>query len=45
MDQITSIKNTGDRHEEADALLYEVLEGLGYSEGVQIFNHMEKWYS
>ena len=31
-------------HINADKLMYKVLESLGYSEGVQIFKEMTKWY-
>ena len=32
-------------HFEADELLCEVLESLGYELGVQMFREKEKWYS
>jgi hypothetical protein len=32
-------------HGKADDLLCEVLESLGYSDGVQIFVEMDKWYA
>jgi hypothetical protein len=32
-------------HYNADMTMCELLEKLGYSEGVEIFMNMEKWYS
>jgi hypothetical protein len=32
-------------HLQADALMCEVLEELGYEEGVKIFEHAAKWYA
>ncbi len=32
-------------HMEADDLLCEVLEELGYQEGISIFRKQDKWYS
>lgn len=32
-------------HEEADALMCEVLEQLGYSAGIEVFDFMPKWYA
>jgi len=32
-------------HEQSDLLMKEILESLGYGEGVKIFNHMPKWYA
>lgn len=34
-----------DAHMDADALMMNVLESLGYGEGVEIFDSMEKWYA
>lgn len=31
-------------HGEADDLLCQMLEELGYKEGVELFRDMEKWY-
>jgi hypothetical protein len=33
------------RHVEADKLMCAFLEGLGFSEGVKIFEEMERWYA
>ena len=33
------------RHAMADELMCELLEALGYEEGIEIFDDMEKWYS
>lgn len=33
------------RHEDADALMCEVLTSLGYDEGVKSFVEMSKWYA
>lgn len=32
-------------HIEADQLMCEVLEELGFSEGIEIFKRHERWYS
>ena len=32
-------------HEKADSLLCEALRDLGYGEGVEIFETLEKWYT
>ena len=32
-------------HIDADELMCELLESLGYREGVRYFKEMEKWYS
>ena len=32
-------------HIELDKLMCDVLAELGYSDGVEIFRHSEKWYS
>lgn len=34
-----------DKHIDADELMCELLESLGYREGVRFFKEMEKWYS
>ena len=34
-----------DKHVRADDLMCKVLDSLGYSVGVKIFQDMEKWYS
>ena len=31
-------------HKEADDLMCKVLEGLGYEDGIEIFNRNPKWY-
>lgn len=33
------------RHAQADDLLCELLDQLGYGEGVKIFRHTSKWYA
>ena len=37
--------DTEGRHEMADELMCELLEAMGYEEGIEIFDDMEKWYS
>ena len=32
-------------HGDADALMCQILESLGYGEGVKIFRKMGKWYA
>jgi hypothetical protein len=36
--------DTEETHRLADSLLCEVLNDLGYTEGVHIFNNIDKWY-
>ena len=33
------------KHEQADALICELLNALGYEQAVLIFEKMEKWYA
>ena len=33
------------QHRDADHLMCKVLRSLGYGDGVDIFNEMNKWYS
>lgn len=35
----------GDAHVDADMLMCNVLESLGYGEGIKVFKSAEKWYS
>ncbi len=35
----------GDAHVDADMLMCNVLESLGYGEGIRVFKVAEKWYS
>ena len=37
--------DTEGRHAMADELMCELLEAMGYEEGIEIFDDMEKWYS
>ena len=37
--------NLGDAHLDADMLMCNVLESLGYGEGIKVFKAAEKWYS
>jgi hypothetical protein len=37
--------NPEESHIDADDLMCEVLEQLGYQEGVKIFRHADKWYA
>lgn len=34
-----------DRHVDADNLMCQILRSLGYGEGIDIFEKMDKWYS
>ena len=45
MQEIDDEYGTEDGHIKADDLMCEVLEWLGYDEGVEIFRQMYKWYS
>ena len=47
MQKIADIEPLGDVHAHitADNLMCQLLRTLGYSEGVEIFENMEKWYS
>jgi hypothetical protein len=35
---------TGDWHEEADAIMCELLKQLGYGEGIEIYLSRERWF-
>ena len=39
------VPNVEELHKAADDILCEVLESLGYIEGVEIFKSMPKWYA
>lgn len=39
-----SKENREDRHMDGDDLMCEILTDLGYGDGVEIFECMEKWY-
>ena len=45
MKEIEKMGDIEDRHVEADNLLCEVLESMGYSAGTKIFREMRKWYA
>ena len=46
MKEIAEIKHDDEgRHREADKLLCEVLDSLGYGAGVKIFEGIGKWYA
>lgn len=45
MKEVESIGDIEDRHREADKLLCEVLESLGYAAGTKVFKEMRKWYA
>lgn len=42
LDDETDVK---DFHIEADKLMCEALEELGFSEGIEIFKRHERWYA
>ena len=47
-DAMKKIADNGDTeydHMDADDLMIEVLTSLGYGEGAEIFDCMDKWYS
>lgn len=43
--QGTNIADIEGRHRQADEYMLEILEGLGYEEGCNLFRRMAKWYS
>lgn len=45
MERCALIEDKEDRHILADKLMMSVLIGLGYIEGVEIFEDMGKWYA
>ncbi len=48
MKEIFAAGARGDRegqHMDADDLMCELLESLGYKEGVEIFRQADKWYA
>lgn len=45
MQRLAENNDIEDRHCEMDNLMCELLEHLGYSEGVKIYNDTEMWYA
>lgn len=45
MQAIADKRDTEGGHIEADDLMCELLKGLGYGEGVEIFEGMNRWYA
>lgn len=45
MQAIADKRDTEGGHIEADDLMCELLKGLGYGEGVEIFEGMDRWYA
>ena len=45
MQAIADKRDTEGGHIEADDLMCELLKDLGYGEGVDIFEKMNKWYA
>ena len=45
MQKIAAEYGIEDGHIEADDLMIELLKELGYGEGAEIFDQMDKWYS
>lgn len=44
MKLIANEGDIGNGHVEMDSLMCDLLIALGYGEGVEIFNSVEKWY-
>ena len=45
MREINDTMDTEFGHEVADDLMCEVLRGLGYGEGIGIYEGMDRWYA
>ena len=45
MEELSLNGDIEEAHGNADDLMCELLRQLGYGEGVQIFQEMEKWYA
>jgi len=48
LDRMSEIAKNGDQeaaHADADDLMCELLESLGYGDGVDVFRAMDKWYA
>lgn len=45
MKRICSQKDKEGRHIDADRLMCNLLEKLGYGKGIEIFENTEKWYA
>jgi len=45
MQKIFESKDKEWRHAEADDLMCELLESLGYEEGTSVFRKADKWYA
>ena len=45
MQTIAEVRDPEEGHSKMDDLMCELLKSLGYGEGVEIFEDVEKWYS
>lgn len=45
MEALSERPDWEDRHCDADDLMCELLESLGYADGVRAFRDMDKWYA
>lgn len=45
MKRIEVNRDAEGRHREADDLMCELLESMGYGSGIEIFRNMDKWYA
>jgi hypothetical protein len=45
MRQFAEMDDSEAAHSSADGLLCDVLEALGYDEGIKVYRDMKKWYS
>lgn len=45
MDEITGIWDFEQAHKDADNLLAELLDSLGYEDGIKLYRDMNKWYA
>lgn len=45
MKEIEAMGDIEDRHLEADKLLVQTLNSMGYQAGTKIFEEMRKWYA
>ena len=45
MEKISMKHDWEDRHLEADVLMGNLLDALGYNEGMKVFWAMERWYA
>ena len=45
MFELATLGDEESAHQKADYIMCDILEELGYLEGIEIFKNMERWYA